>query len=781
MKTRGAIPVLAALVAAAVATVGGTALDDRRADAAAAAGHVVPLVPARLLETREGPDDVTVDGEFQGGGAKPAGSTTVLQVAGRGDVDDDASAVFLNVTAVAPAGPGYVTVFPCDVGDPPLASNVNYAPGEVVPNLVFAKLAPDGSVCLYTHAATHLVVDVTGYTPDGSGMTPVAPARLFESRKGPLHRTVDGEFEGVGRLAAGSQTPFDVDQRAEVVENAPAAMLNVTAVTPDGPGHLTVFPCDVEAPVASNLNYVEGDVVANATFVRLDNNGRACVSTYAGTDLVVDVNGYVANGVNDVAAIAPLRLLETRSGPGLVTFDGQFQGDGRVPADSTVELDVAGRYVPGNAVAVFLNVTAVAPSGAGFVTAWPCGEERPWASNLNYTAGDVVPNAVLAKIGDGGKVCFYTHAETDLVVDVNGYVVAPEAPPADTTCTISGAEVPTSIPQVQCDALVAFYQATGGPSWNTRTGWLTSTDPCTWYGVTCEDGGVVELNYYANGLTGGLPPEIGDLTDLRILSLFVGGLTSVPAEIGNLTSLRELVLSNHALSGVPAELWTLTSLERLELASSALTSLPPQIGDLTNLRRLALGSNTLTELPVELTTLPALEHLDVEFNQITALPAGFDTMASLRTLRLSNNPVQLPDAVLALTGLEQLDLYGVGLTELPAGIAGLTNLTRLSVQTNALTSLPAGLFTLPKLADLNIGGNQLTTLPLQLADLPALTILQAGYNPWSADLTAVLQALKDAGRLTQLRLGGSACPMVTGAELRAWVTGFDPGWLDACE
>jgi hypothetical protein len=41
---------------------------------------------------------------------------------------------------------------------------------------------------------------------------------------------------------------------------------------------------------------------------------------------------------------------------------------------------------------------------------------------VNYVAGDVVPNAVLAKVGVGGKVCIYTLAATDIVVDVNGYV-----------------------------------------------------------------------------------------------------------------------------------------------------------------------------------------------------------------------------------------------------------------------------------------------------------------------------------------------------------------------
>ena len=68
-----------------------------------------------------------------------------------------------------------------------------------------------------------------------------------------------------------------------------------------------------------------------------------------------------------------------------------------------------------------LNVTAVSPDGIGFLTVFPCGSDLPKASNVNYGPGDVVANAVLAKIGDGGKVCIYTEAGTDLIADVNAF------------------------------------------------------------------------------------------------------------------------------------------------------------------------------------------------------------------------------------------------------------------------------------------------------------------------------------------------------------------------
>ncbi|MCB0968695.1 MAG: hypothetical protein KDB37_17820, partial [Ilumatobacter sp.] len=150
--------------------------------------------------------------------------------------------------------------------------------------------------------------------------------------------------------------------------------------------------------------------------------GKVCVFSLAETDLVVDVNGYVPAG-GSVASVVPARLLESRPGPGNATVDGEFFGFGRVAAMSVTEVKVTDRGgVSPDAAAVMLNVTAVGPSAAGFLTVFPCGESVPLASNVNYVAGDAVPNAVLAKVGTGGKVCVFSLAETDLVVDVNGYV-----------------------------------------------------------------------------------------------------------------------------------------------------------------------------------------------------------------------------------------------------------------------------------------------------------------------------------------------------------------------
>lgn len=88
----------------------------------------------------------------------------LLALAGRGGIPaSGASAVLLNVTAVAPTAGTFVTVFPSGVARP-LAANLNAVAGQVVPNMVLARLGSDGAVVLYNNGGTvDLVADVMGY------------------------------------------------------------------------------------------------------------------------------------------------------------------------------------------------------------------------------------------------------------------------------------------------------------------------------------------------------------------------------------------------------------------------------------------------------------------------------------------------------------------------------------------------------------------------------------------------------------------------------------------
>jgi hypothetical protein len=182
-----------------------------------------------------------------------------------------------------------------------------------------------------------------------------------------------------------------------------------------------VWPCGAEMPIASSLNFVAGQTIANAVVTKIGAGGNVCLFTTAATHLLADINGFHPAG-SSYAPLVPGRLMESR--PGLATIDGQSQGIGLRPAGSVTELQVTGRYgIPTYISAAVLNVTVTGAQGDGFVTVWPCGAEMPITSSLNFVAGQTIANAVVTKIGAGGNVCLFTTAATHLLADINGYQI----------------------------------------------------------------------------------------------------------------------------------------------------------------------------------------------------------------------------------------------------------------------------------------------------------------------------------------------------------------------
>jgi hypothetical protein len=180
-------------------------------------------------------------------------------------------------------------VFPC--GSPiPTASNINFIAGATVANMVVSKLGQGGAVCVFTNRGTHLIVDVAGYFPQGSSYHSLVPARLLETRPG--ESTIDGLFLGTGLREAGEVTELTVTSRGAVPSTVSSVVLNVTVTGPTADGFVTVYPCGIPTPLASNLNFQPGQTVANAVIVKVNADGKVCLFNSRPTHLVVDVNGY---------------------------------------------------------------------------------------------------------------------------------------------------------------------------------------------------------------------------------------------------------------------------------------------------------------------------------------------------------------------------------------------------------------------------------------------------------------------------------------------------------
>jgi len=161
------------------------------------------------------------------------------------------------------------------------------------------------------------------------------------------------------------------------------------------------------------------------------------------------------------------------------------------------------------------------------------------------------------------------------------------------------------------------------------------------WGEYYDIGTTTEIELYAQGLTGSIPPEIGCLTNLEYLSLENNQLTgSIPPEIGNLTGLTTLNLWGNQLSGeIPVEIGNLTNLTYLTLTSNQLTGeIPVEIGNLTNLTGLYLGWNQLTgEIPPEIGNLENLTYLYLYFNQLTGeIPQAVCDLIESNNLDMDN-------------------------------------------------------------------------------------------------------------------------------------------------
>ena len=229
---------------------------------------------------------------------------------------------------------------------------------------------------------------------------------------------------GALRFAAGQVIELPVIGTALTAPNgdalvvpttATAASINVTAVTPGGSGFITVWPCGVARPLASNLNYVAGDVVPNGVLAPIGSNGKVCIYSLVDTDLVVDVAGWFEGDA--FVGATPLRLRDTRETSRVTSTQELVLQVADIDASTA---DGSATRVPADVGAVALNVTVVSPDSAGFVTVYPCGT-RPLASNVNYTAGQIVPNGVIAPVSANGEVCIYSLAPTDIIVDLAGW------------------------------------------------------------------------------------------------------------------------------------------------------------------------------------------------------------------------------------------------------------------------------------------------------------------------------------------------------------------------
>ena len=304
-------------------------------------------------------------------------------------------------------------------------------------------------------------------------------------------------------------------------------------------------------------------------------------------------------------------------------------------------------------------------------------------------------------------------------------------------------------------ALVAFYHATNGDNWANNDGWLTDAPISQWFGVTASRGErVSDLALENNGLSGSLPAELGNLTELRSFRLgYAGTSISCSTRFGCRSGSPT---ANQVAGPIPDSMRNLTQLYWLDLGANPITGeIPAWLGDLP-LSSIDLTGTLLTgSIPDQLGGLD-LFFLDLRFNELAGpLPAWLGVMTNLSFLNVGGHSTlsgSLPVSLSRLTALGFMNLWNAGLSgRLPPELGNLTDLRSLNLSANDFSgSIPPELGNMTNLRSLNLSANDFSgSIPSELGNMTNLRSLSLRANSLTGRIPSQLGNLEN---LTEIRL-----------------------------
>ena len=306
----------------------------------------------------------------------------------------------------------------------------------------------------------------------------------------------------------------------------------------------------------------------------------------------------------------------------------------------------------------------------------------------------------------------------------------------------------TQISKVECESLLELYHSTNGAQWKNNEGWNVTNTPCSWYGVSCENGGVTEIRLTYNQLTGAIP-DFSALPKLQKLELYNNQLTGAIPDFSALPKLEKLDLPGNQLTGAIPNFSALPNLHALYLHKNQLTGTIPDLSALPNLQVLSLSNNQLTGAIPDFSALPKLERLDLDSNQLTGAIPDFSALPNLEYFSFSGNQLTLMNtncnAVTQISKVEcesLLELYhstngaewknSWNVTNTPCSWYGVScengGVTEISLSSNRLMGAIPDFSALPKLQKLDLPGNQLTGAIPDFSALPNLQTLSLYRN-----------------------------------------------------
>jgi len=182
----------------------------------------------------------------------------------------------------------------------------------------------------------------------------------------------------------------------------------------------------------------------------------------------------------------------------------------------------------------------------------------------------------------------------------------------------------TEISTVECESLLELYHNTNGKEWDNNRGWNITYTPCNWYGITCENGNLTEINFVMKG-------GYSDISD--------NNLNGTLPNFRSLPNLKKLIIPGDKLMGTIPDFSGLPKLQMLYLSANKLTGTIPDFSALPNLQKLDLSGNQLTGAIPDFSALPNLRWLWLNDNNLTGIIPDFSNLPNLIKLSLSNNSI----------------------------------------------------------------------------------------------------------------------------------------------
>jgi Leucine-rich repeat (LRR) protein len=307
----------------------------------------------------------------------------------------------------------------------------------------------------------------------------------------------------------------------------------------------------------------------------------------------------------------------------------------------------------------------------------------------------------------------------------------------------------TEISTIECESLLELHHSTNGAKWKKSEGWNVTNTPCSWHGVTCENGDVITINIYYNQLTGTIP-DFSALPNLQMLSLGGNQLTGTIPDFSALPNLQTLYLSGNQLTGPIPDFSALPNLQTLYLSDNQLTGTIPDFSALPNLETLYLSDNQLEVIP-DFSNMPKLHSYSYGFttaNQLTLVDINCNAITEISKIECES----LLELYYSTNGPEWLFNEGWNVTNTPCSWYGITcensGVTGIFFKSNQLTGEIPDFSGLPNLQTLYLWINQLTgTIP----DFSALPNLQTLYL-YDNKLTGEIPDFSALPKLEELNL-----------------------------